>query len=96
MTAAAFRRRPTQKDFSRLRRQTRSTYDGYHYFDDVKSRELRKQLFIGCDHLYKAWSANENGGYGWALDGQDNLGDYKYYDVMPVLFVRTDKREKQD
>jgi len=72
-----------------------STYNGYRYFNDVKSSELRKQLFIGCDYLYKAWSANENGGYGWALDGQDNLGDYKYYDVMPVLFVRTAKREKQ-
>lgn len=68
-------------------------YDGYHYFDDIKSRELRKQLFIGCDYLHRAWSANENGEYGWGLDGHDNLGDYKKYDNKPVLLVRINKRE---
>lgn len=70
------------------RNKREDKFDGYRYFDDKKSQELRNKLFPDCVPMYSVWSANENGGYGWLLDGHDNLGDYKKDDQYFILLVR--------
>jgi hypothetical protein len=89
-------RLPTAKEILTLSFCTRghegdNNYDGYRFFEDEKSKALRKKLFPDCAYLYTAWSANENGEYAWCLDGHDNLGDYKKNEDKPVLLVRTNK-----
>ncbi len=71
-----------------------SKYEGYRHFGDEKSEALRKKLFPDCPYIYAVWSANENGAYGWCLDGHDNLGDYKKNEDKPILLVRTHKVSK--
>lgn len=62
---------------------------GFKYFSDTKACELRERLFPDCPSGSRGvWSADENGGFAWACDGHDTLGDYKYNDIFASLFAR--------
>lgn len=65
-------------------------HEGHYHFTSTGAQKLREALFPDCPTaVTKAWSANENGGYGWAMDGNCTLGDYKKLsDKFAVLFVR--------